>query len=134
MRISDWSSDVCSSDLMVKLDRHSNVIWSYLAHTHHDIDIGPDGRIYVLTQEVVDEPFPPFDNLASPRLQDYLVVLSPEGRELKKVSLLAAVAKSPYRGLIHTNPRFAAADPLHANNVDLTTGRAAGRERGGPNG
>src|SRR3546814_16336614 len=60
---------------MVKLDRHSNVIWSYLAHTHHDIDIGPDGRIYVLTQEVVDEPFPPFDNLASPRLQDYLVVL-----------------------------------------------------------
>src|SRR3546814_1207085 len=119
MRISDWSSDVCSSDLMVKLDRHSNVIWSYLAHTHHDIDIGPDGRIYVLTQEVVDEPFPPFDNLASPRLQDYLVVLSPEGRELKKVSLLDAVAKSPYRGLIHPIPRFAAADPLHANTVAL---------------
>src|SRR3546814_7908253 len=99
MRISDWSSDVCSSDLlhrwqlsfsavwnetspvkepmpdnffywrkarllpdggllaifvvtgdtpwgygMVKLDKDSNVIWSYLGQTHHDFDMGADGR------------------------------------------------------------------------------------------
>jgi hypothetical protein len=35
---------------LVKLDRNSEVIWSYLAHTHHDLDIRPDGRIYVLTR------------------------------------------------------------------------------------
>ena len=41
---------------LVKLDRDSEVLWSYLAHTHHDLDIAPDGRIYVLTHAFVDEP------------------------------------------------------------------------------
>src|SRR3546814_13193077 len=31
---------------MVKLDKDSNVIWSYLGQTHHDFDMGADGRIY----------------------------------------------------------------------------------------
>jgi Arylsulfotransferase (ASST) len=110
---------------LVKLDRNSEVIWTYFGHTHHDIDIGPDGNIYVLTHEFVDEPLEGIDNLASPRLDDFLVVLSPEGKELRKISLIHAVAASPYLHLLHTVSSYAIADPLHANSVKLITEEAA---------
>jgi hypothetical protein len=106
---------------VVKLDRDSNVVWRYLAHAHHDIDIGPDGRIYVLTQELVDQPLAGFDHLATPRLDDFLVVLSPDGAELRKISLIHAVATSEYRHLLHTVSAYAVADPLHTNAVEVIT-------------
>jgi Arylsulfotransferase (ASST) len=112
---------------LVKLDRSSEVIWSYLAHTHHDVDIGPDGRIYVLTHELIDQPLDGFDNLAPPRLDDFLVVLSPDGEELQKISLIHAVAASDYPHLLHTVSSYAVADPLHTNGVDLITDQDAAR-------
>jgi Arylsulfotransferase (ASST) len=112
---------------MVKLDRNSEVIWRYLAHTHHDIDIGPDGRIYALTHELIDQPLDGFDNLAPPRLDDFLVVLSPDGEELQKIPLIQAVAASDYPHLLHTVSSYAVADPLHANGVDLITEHDAAR-------
>ena len=110
---------------MVKLDRNSEVLWSYLAHTHHDLDIGPDGRIYVLTHEFVDEPLEGFGRLASPRLDDFLVVLSADGFELSKTSLIHAVARSEYRHLLYGVAAYALADPLHTNTVDVITEEAA---------
>jgi Arylsulfotransferase (ASST) len=110
---------------LVKLDRNSQVIWRYSGRAHHDIDIGPDGRIYALTHELVDQPLDGFDNLASPRLDDFLVVLSPEGRELKKVPLIQAVAASEYRHLLHTVSAYAVADPLHTNTVKVITEETA---------
>jgi hypothetical protein len=109
---------------LIKLDRDSNVIWSYRGHAHHDVAIGPDGRIYALTQEVVDRPLAGFDNLAQPRLDDFLVVLSPDGRELRKISLIEAVAASEYRQLLHGVSAYAVADPLHTNAVEVITGEA----------
>ena len=106
---------------VVKLDRNSEVVWKYLGHAHHDIDIGPDGRIYVLTHELVDEPLEGFDNLASPRLDDFLVILSPDGEELRKISLIHPVAASEYRHLLHGVSSYAVADPLHTNTVELIT-------------
>jgi Arylsulfotransferase (ASST) len=110
---------------LVKLDRNSEVVWSYLAHTHHDLDIGPDGRIYVLTHEFVDEPLEGFGRLASPRLDDFLVILSPDGEELQKISLIHAVAASEYRHLLYGVAAYALADPLHTNTVDVITAAAA---------
>jgi Arylsulfotransferase (ASST) len=110
---------------LVKLDRNSEVLWSYLAHTHHDLDIGPDGRIYVLTHAFVDEPLEEFGRLASPRLDDFLVILSPEGEELKKISLIHAVAASEYRHLLYGVAAYALADPLHTNTVSVITEEAA---------
>ena len=106
---------------LVKLDRDSEVLWSYLAHTHHDIDIAPDGRIYALTHEFVDQPLEGFARLASPRLDDFLVILSPDGEELGKFSLIHAVAASEYRHLLYGVAAYALADPLHTNTVDLIT-------------
>jgi Arylsulfotransferase (ASST) len=50
---------------VVKLDRNSDVIWTYLRPGHHDVDIAPHGRIYVLTHEIVDEPLD-YGNFAQP--------------------------------------------------------------------
>jgi hypothetical protein len=110
---------------LVKLDRNSEVVWRYLANVHHDVDIGPDGRIYALTHELVDQALAGFDHLAPPRLDDFLVVLSPDGEELRKIPLLPAVAASDYPHLLHTVSSYAVADPLHTNTVELITAQNA---------
>jgi len=106
---------------VAKLNKNSELIWSYFGHAHHDIDIGPDGKVYVLTHEFVEEPVDPFHHLASPRLDDFLVILSPEGEELTKVSLLHALADSPFRQMVYAVTAFSLADALHTNTVDLIT-------------
>jgi hypothetical protein len=110
---------------MVKLDKDSNVIWSYLQPTHHDFDVAPDGRIFVLTHEIVDAPLPQLDHLASPRLDDFVVILSPEGEELQKIPLLDAVDQSEYRQLFWEISSFALADPLHTNSIHVITEQEA---------
>ena len=106
---------------LVKLDKDSNVIWSYLQSAHHDFDIAPDGRIFVLTQEIVDTPSPGLEHLKTPRLDDFLVILSPDGEELEKIPLLAAVEQSDYRQFLWEISSFTLADALHTNSVHVIT-------------
>lgn len=103
---------------MVKLDRNSNVIWSYLAHTHHDFDVAPDGRILALTNEFTSDEIEGLGKLDKPVLEDFLAVLSPEGKELKKISLTRALAGSRFNILRLAIPAYALGDPLHANSVE----------------
>ena len=116
---------------LVKLDKDSNVIWSYLQPAHHDFDLAPDGRIFVLTQEIIDEPLPQLAHLASPRLDDFVVILSSDGEELKKMPLLDIVEQSDYRQLLWEISSFALADALHANSVHVITEQEAERFRFG---
>lgn len=104
---------------MVKLDRNSEVIWSYLEHTHHDFDIVPDGRIFALTHAFTDEEIEHYEELERPRLDDYVVVLSPDGEELKRVSLTHALVRSRYKSLLYAVPYFALGDPLHTNSIEV---------------
>lgn len=106
---------------LVKLDRDSNVIWSYLEPAHHDFAIAPDGRIVALTQRIVEGFLPRLDHLASPRLEDFLVVLSPDGEELRKIPLLDVVDHSDYRQLLFGISSFALPDALHTNSVHVIT-------------
>ncbi|HWK53303.1 MAG TPA: arylsulfotransferase family protein, partial [Hyphomicrobiales bacterium] len=110
---------------LVKLDKDSNVIWRYLEHTHHDFDIAPDGNIYVLTHEIIDEPEPRLDHLATPRIEDFLAILSPDGKELHKIPLLSAVDYSDYRRLFYTVSSWSLGDPLHTNSVHVITEQEA---------
>ncbi|WP_137389040.1 arylsulfotransferase family protein [Rhodoligotrophos defluvii] len=102
---------------LVKLDKNSEVIWRYPGRSHHQFDVGPDGKIYVLTHEVIDDEVDRFPHLKRPRLEDFLVVLSPDGQELQKVRLLTSLAKSRYRQMLYTVSGLALDDPLHANSV-----------------
>lgn len=104
---------------MVRLDRDSNVIWSYLDHTHHDFDVAPDGRILALTHNFTSERLEHYQKLERPRIDDFVVVLSPDGKELKRVSLVNAMISSRFKGLLYTIPFFALGDPLHTNAIEV---------------
>ena len=104
---------------MVKVDKDSRVIWRYLGQTHHDFDIAADGRIYALTHEMRRTTFDKHPQITVPRLDDFLVVLSPDGEELKKVSILDALADSPYERLLNRVAWYNKHDFIHTNNVDL---------------
>lgn len=103
---------------MAKLDRDSNVIWSYLAHVHHDMSITPDNRIITLTHEFQTVRPNGAEQLDQPYLEDFIVVLSPEGVELQKISLTQALLRSRYADLFRMLPYFALGDPLHTNTAE----------------
>jgi hypothetical protein len=115
---------------LVKMNKDSEVIWTYLEHVHHDLDIGKDGKIYTLTQSIESSEIERAAHMKPPRLDDFLVVLSPEGKELKKISLVEAFAKSDYLRLLSTVVWYSYAengDYLHANSVEVIEGEDAER-------
>jgi hypothetical protein len=81
---------------LVKLDKNSNLLWAYPGNVHHDVTVAQDGTIYTLTQKIVDRPPAGLKSIPSPYIADHLVVLSPEGSELKSVPILEAFRDSPY--------------------------------------
>ncbi len=113
---------------LVKMDRDSRIVWKYLAHAHHDVDLAADGRIHLLTQAIGTEEIPQLASVRPPRIDDYVVVLSPQGRELQKVRLLDAFLSSRYAHLLDTVPWYTvrgSGDYLHTNGIDTLDGTAA---------
>jgi hypothetical protein len=96
LAIYQTTSDTPTGYGLAKLDKNSNLLWTYAAHAHHDLNVGADGTIYVLTHELHKDKPAGMDYLPTPYLADYLVVLSPEGKELHKISLLEAFRDSPF--------------------------------------
>jgi hypothetical protein len=110
---------------LVKMDKDSNLIWKYLEQTHHDFDVAPDGTIYTLTHEIGTSELKYWQHLAPPRIDDFLVVLSPDGQELRKISLLDALLGSPFGRITNTIAWYAEGDYFHTNGVDLLAPGAA---------
>lgn len=113
---------------LVKLDKDSNVIWRLAENAHHFFDVDADGNVYALTHVNRDSPYQPskelkFGAMSSPykinlpTLEDFLVILAPDGSVKKRISLLDAFVDSPYEGAL---TYFGAnTDVLHANDVDV---------------
>ncbi|MEQ8327117.1 MAG: arylsulfotransferase family protein [Parvibaculum sp.] len=102
---------------LVKLDRNSNVVWSYLdERAHHDVEVGADGTIYALTHEMRHEPVEG-QGLETPLIEDFLVILSPDGKVEKRLSLLDVFAESRFKWLLSGLSRRTGQDPLHTNSV-----------------
>jgi len=99
---------------LVKLDRQSRLLWAVKNRAHHDLDIAKNGNIYVLTGEArLNEEYNP----RQPIWEEYISVLDPEGRELKKVSVLKALQNSEYAAIV--NKAMPAGDLLHTNTIEL---------------
>lgn len=107
---------------LIKLDKDSRLLWSYDGRAHHDLEILPDGRIVTLTREAR---LRPEVNPAKPIVEDFAVVLSPEGEEILKVSVLDALrnAGPAFSELIARVPREG--DLLHTNSLQVLDGRIA---------
>jgi len=109
---------------LVKVDRESRVVWKQWNGAHHDLDVGPDGDIYVIAREAH---IMRRVNPAGPVVEDFVLVLDREGKEKSRVSLIEAFERSDeYRHIWDERPGRDA-DVLHTNTIELLDGRLADR-------
>ena len=110
---------------LIKLDKNSNLLWSYKGRTHHDLFEAENGNIYILTREVKKNANLGLVSGATKNriLEDFVTVLSPEGKEIKKISLVDCFLNSVYAShLEHINVPY---DIFHTNTLKLIDGRLA---------
>jgi hypothetical protein len=81
---------------LVKLNKDSQLLWKYPGRVHHAVDVAEDGTLYTLSQKLERKPLAGMEFLPSPYIADSLVVLSPEGEELKTIPILEMFRRSPY--------------------------------------
>ncbi len=109
---------------LIKVDADSEPIWRHAAHVHHDLDVGPDGRIYTLEHAFRDidaDPVlgdPPLGSAidGSRVLDDFVLVLSPSGQPLRRISILDAMVASSHADILQ---KVRGWDVLHTNAIDL---------------
>ncbi|MCC6795942.1 MAG: hypothetical protein IT366_12565 [Candidatus Hydrogenedentes bacterium] len=94
---------------LIKLDTGSKVVWSYTAGCHHDMQVLPDGNIYVLTSEARDGV-----------IDNGIALLDANGKELRRISLLDGFRNSVYAPLLAWLP--IEGDLLHVNTVNVMDG------------
>ncbi|MBA2490528.1 MAG: aryl-sulfate sulfotransferase [Gammaproteobacteria bacterium] len=110
---------------LVKIDRNSNIIWTYLAYVHHHLDVTDDGTVYTLYHEGRHKRFKRYAQIELPRLDDYVVVLSPDGEQINKVSIVDALARSPYGRMLRSTSWNSQHDFLHTNSIEFIDRAAA---------
>ncbi len=106
---------------MVKLDKNSNILWTYDENTHHDFHVDSHtGNITVLVQSMKSNSSKHYASNSPTVLADELVVLSSKGREIKRVSIGDAFENSPYDLLLNDYQKNSAQwDRFHTNSVDV---------------
>jgi len=112
---------------IIKLDKDSNLIWAVPNHAHHDLQVAEDGTIYVLGRKAAFMPELESDLLnGRPILEDFVLVLDSDGKELRRVSILKALQKSPFASLVDdalATPH--GGDIFHTNTLEVLDGRHA---------
>lgn len=107
---------------LIKLDKHSNLLWAYKGACHHDLFV-KDGNIYVLMNKMVQDhgldtvlelESQPFDG--RPVAEDYITILTPDGEEIKTVSIIKSFLNSEYAPFLE-HIKYAS-DILHTNTIE----------------
>lgn len=112
---------------VVKVDARSNLLWANVNGAHHDLDIHPNGDVYVLTlrPQVVD-----WVHSEVPVMEDYITILSSkDGSERRRISVLESLRGTELDGAWHEawSERRIKGDILHINAVEILDGRIADR-------
>lgn len=105
---------------IIKLDKDSNLLWSFRGGCHHDLFIAENGDIYVLTREAKIIPRIHPDKLV---LEPTLTVLDHNGKPKQTISILECFEKSRYAPLLNSIPEYG--DIFHINTIELLDGRIA---------
>ncbi len=109
---------------LIKIDRNSKLLWASPLRAHHDLEVTPEGDIFVLTRR--GHMIPRLDP-DKPVLEDFVSVLDADGHEKRRVSLLEALEESAWSHLWTTGGQRALGDIFHTNSVALLDGRLAER-------
>ncbi len=104
---------------IIKVDKDSKLLWARKIGAHHDLEIMPNGDIYVLTRvpNLLPRIHPTHDVL-----EDFISVLGPDGIEKRSVSVLEAFERSKY-----AKPWRGRGDIFHTNSLRVLDGRLAHR-------
>jgi len=114
---------------LARLDCNGEAIWKLDANTHHDFSIADDGRIFVLTNRIRTETHPKMPFAATPLIEDMLTLVSPDGKEIKTLSLFGAFGESPFcRNRAFVQDRVG--DILHSNTVSVVGQEFAAHHEG----
>ncbi|MEN8160205.1 MAG: arylsulfotransferase family protein [Myxococcota bacterium] len=105
---------------IAKLDAESRPIWTSDLRAHHDLEIMPDGSIYVLTRKLSIRPVLQGKKLF---VEDFVVQLGADGQLLRSVSLFDALLDSPYAALYSPHENTAR-DVFHTNTLAVLRPRS----------
>lgn len=105
---------------ILKLDRDSKLVWAVPNRAHHDIEVTENGDIFVLGRvaQVVPRIHP-----RKPILEDFVIILEPNGEEKRRISLLGAFEGTPFAGLAR-GVVGRSGDIFHTNTLAVLRGRA----------
>ena len=108
---------------LIKVDKSSRLIWARKNHAHHDLEVMANGDIVVLTREpkVVE-----WVHAVKPTLEDFLSVLDADGVAKRRVSILEAFRRSPYKDYVFQGVTRTG-DVMHTNSVHVLDGSLAGQ-------
>lgn len=117
---------------VARFDPEGRLRWSVIEHLHHDFALGPDGRTYMLGHEIRTVPREGLAPVEAPFFDEFLVILSPDGNVLERISIFDAFGRSPYRNALLEladldNPK---GDYLHPNAIEVVDERVAARVPG----
>lgn len=85
---------------LMKLDKDSRLLWANFGHAHHDVIVGEDGLIYTIGQEVRTEAVSGLDTLKPPFLEDFVMVVSKDGRTIRRISIMEAFVGTPFASAV----------------------------------
>lgn len=74
---------------IIKINKDSQLVWSYDCTAHHDIDVDSDGNVYTLTNDWIKL------KTGVLIIDNAILMLSPEGKFIKKISFLSTMYASP---------------------------------------
>ena len=107
---------------LVRLSAAGAVIWSYRQRVHHDAAVADDGTIWTLTRQLRSA-----SDLGREGevWEDFAEELSPEGRPLRRISLLEALRHSAYAPFLTHPPEEV--DIFHTNSLQVLDGTLSER-------
>lgn len=73
---------------LVKMDRDSKPIWTCDDRVGGTFAVGADGRVYAIVRSIRNEPIEDVPQIICPYIDDEIVTLTPEGKEIGRFSLL----------------------------------------------
>ena len=104
---------------LIRIDKQSRLQWALEGGYHHDVHVAPDGTIYTLHFELHEIP-----RLGGTVLEDAIVVVSPKGEVIRRLSLVKAFENSPYAPFLKKRTRFSP-DIFHTNSVQFLDDKMA---------
>ncbi len=107
---------------IIRIDADSKLIWANPIRAHHDLEVMPNGDIYVLTRRAH---LVPRIHPTLPIIEDFISILGPDGQEKANLSLLEAVENSPASKLLFDG-RVLFGDLLHTNSIEIFSGENTG--------